>query len=96
MLEPSLMVPAHGLPIANASESLNALRHHRLQRETKTLAALQTSGAATLSELVALAYDDTPSFLWPLAQLSLRSHLDKLVNEGRAFLRDDGRWSVDV
>ena len=96
MLEPSLMVPAHGLPIANASESLNALRHHRLDREKKTLAALQTLGAATLSELVALAYDDTPSYLWPLAQLSLRSHLDKLVDEGCAFLRDDGRWSVDV
>jgi len=95
-LEPRLLVPAHGLPIAHGSQALNALRQHRLDREHKTHKALRALGKATLRELVAVAYDDTPSFLWPLAELSLRSHLDKLVTEGYAHLNDDGRWSVDV
>ena len=95
-LDLRLMVPAHGLPIANPKASLDALRQHRLKRETKARYALSAMGTGTLSELVAIAYDDTPSYLWPLAELSLRSHLDKLRVERRAFLRDDGRWSVDV
>jgi hypothetical protein len=41
---------------------------------------------------VARAYDDTPAHLWPIAKLSLASHLAKLAEEGRAVERD-GKWS---
>jgi len=37
-----------------------------------------------VEDLVQDAYDDTPAHLWPIALLSLRSHLDKLADEGRA------------
>ena len=32
---------------------------------------------------VASAYDDVPVTTWPIALLSLRAHLEKLVTEGR-------------
>jgi len=94
-LNPRLIIPAHGLPIAHGRLALEALRDHRLKRERKTMAALHRLGSGSLGDLVAVAYDDTPSFLWPLAELSLRSHLNKLVLEGRAFRDANERWSVD-
>jgi hypothetical protein len=39
------------------------------------------------------AYGDTPRVLWPLAERSIRAHLDKLVREGRARFDGDARWS---
>ena len=56
-------------------------------------AALDAFAApASLSELVTVAYDDTPSVLWPLAERSLEAHLVKLVREGHA--RQEGRlWA---
>ena len=94
-LKPSLIIPAHGLPLARGEHALLALRAHRLMREDKVVAALARLDPASLEDLVALAYDDTPSQIWPLAALSLHSHLIKLASEGRAFLCADGRWSVD-
>jgi len=94
-LNPRLIVPAHGLPIAQGRIALEKLRDHRLERERKTMAALQAVNSGVIGELVAVAYDDTPSFLWPLAELSLRSHLNKLVFEGRAYFDGKERWSVD-
>ena len=92
-LEPELIIPAHGMPLAQGDKALNALIQHRLKREAKVLNALQTLKSATLSELVKNAYDDTPEFLWPLAKLSLHSHLLKLRNDHRASLTKDKLWS---
>ena len=63
-------------------------------REEKALAALPESieSGLTLEELVPTAYADTPVSAWPIACLSLASHLAKLANEGRAAVRD-GRWA---
>ena len=61
-------------------------------RELRVLDAL-TAGSATVDDLVASAYSDTPRVLWPLAERSLRAHLLKLVREGRAR-EVDGRWSL--
>ena len=38
-------------------------------------------------------YADTPRMLWPLAERSLRAHLDKLVQERRAREPVAGRWT---
>jgi endoribonuclease LACTB2 len=80
----SQLLPAHGLPIANAREKLRGYIAHRLAREARVLAALTGLGrAATLAELVPIAYDDTPVLAWPLAALSSEAHLVKLVRDGR-------------
>jgi ribonuclease/clavin/mitogillin len=94
-LEPSIILASHGMPLARGGRALRALIAHRLMRETKVVDALERFGKGSLSELVALAYDDTPAELWPLAQLSLHSHLIKLERQKRAVAHADGHWSVD-
>lgn len=90
------LMPAHGAPIVDGPAKLREYLAHRRMREDKVVGAL-TDTPRTIGELVTSAYADTPKFLWPLAERSLRAHLDKLVTEGRAFF-DDGvngqRWSV--
>jgi hypothetical protein len=61
-------------------------------REDRVLAAL-TAEPVTLDSMLPTAYGDTPRVLWPLAERSLRAHLDKLVAEGRARFDGTARWS---
>ena len=91
-LDARLALPAHGEPIDAPSALFRKYIVHRLKREAKVMGAL---GARAQSEedLVAIAYDDTPAHIWPIALLSLRAHLEKLSYEGRAT-QVDGRWST--
>jgi glyoxylase-like metal-dependent hydrolase (beta-lactamase superfamily II) len=79
-----LALPAHGEPIDCPSDVFRRYIAHRLMREAKTLAALEKLGAAggTAAELLPLAYDDVSIASWPIALLSLQSHLDKLEQDG--------------
>ncbi len=77
------LLPAHGPVIDDGPAKLDAYVAHRAMREDRVLAALD-DGPRALASLCAVAYADTPSWLWPLAERSLRAHLDKLVAEGRA------------
>jgi endoribonuclease LACTB2 len=83
----SMLLPAHGPPIADAAAKLTEYLAHRRMREDRVLAAL-IDAPRTLGEMLPTAYGDTPRVLWPLAERSLRAHLVKLVREGRA--RDEG------
>jgi glyoxylase-like metal-dependent hydrolase (beta-lactamase superfamily II) len=89
-LEARIGLPAHGEPIERPSRVLRATHAHRLMREGKVVRALRAAGGVVrVDELLAYVYDDTPVAVWPLARLSLLSHLEKLVSEGR--VREDGR-----
>jgi glyoxylase-like metal-dependent hydrolase (beta-lactamase superfamily II) len=90
-LDAAVALPAHGEPIETPA---NLFRHyvaHRLLREGKVVAALETFAerGATASELVSTAYADTPPHVWPIAMISVEAHLEKLVEEGRAILREN-------
>lgn len=89
-LEGTLALPAHGAPIAEPSRLFRHYVAHRLAREAKVVTALG-AGGGDLDTLVARAYADTAASLWPIAKLSLTSHLEKLAREGRATHRD-GQW----
>ena len=89
-LEPDQIIPSHG-PILKGTAPLRALIEHRLRRERRVLEALNIQ-ARTLQALTARAYADTPKELWSLAELSLESHLLKLLEEGRAVRCAKG-WS---
>lgn len=93
-LHARLGLPAHGEPIPNPSTVLRKTHDHRLMREDKVMAAIGTGGSE-LEQLLERAYDDTPVMLWPLARLSLQSHLDKLVHEQRVYAEGD-RWYAIV
>jgi ribonuclease/clavin/mitogillin len=84
-LEARLALPAHGEPIDAPTTLFRHYVAHRLGRERKVLAAVVARGnqGGTLEELVSTAYDDVPPTTWPVALLSLESHLGKLAAEGR-------------
>jgi glyoxylase-like metal-dependent hydrolase (beta-lactamase superfamily II) len=86
------LLPAHGPPISDGPAKLREYLAHRRMREDRVLASLSDQPAA-LDAMLPTAYSDTPRLLWPLAERSLRAHLDKLVREGRARFDGDARWS---
>ena len=88
------LLPAHGPMIDDGPKKLREYIAHRTMREDRVLAALAGKTDAAASDLVPEAYADTPKLLWPLAERSLRAHLDKLVREGRAREVGPGRWTT--
>ena len=86
------LLPAHGPVIGDGPDKLRGYLAHRRLREERVLAALRPEPRA-LAPVCAVAYADTPSWLWPLAERSLLAHLDKLVAEGRVAAVDDG-WRL--
>jgi len=86
------LAPGHGAVIADAKGEIERVVGHRLQREAKVVAALRRHGTATIGDIVAEVYDDTPVHLHQLARFSLLAHTIKLEEEGRAARRGDG-WT---
>ncbi|RKH34549.1 MBL fold metallo-hydrolase [Corallococcus sicarius] len=76
------LYPAHGAPVPDGPGKLNEYLRHRAQREAIILEAVPATGA-TLAEVVATAYADTPPLLHPVAERSALATLEKLVAEGR-------------
>jgi glyoxylase-like metal-dependent hydrolase (beta-lactamase superfamily II) len=87
------LLPAHGPAIAEGPAKLREYIAHRAMREAAVVAALASRLDASLADLVRVVYADTPAILWPLAERSLRAHLDKLVREHRAREPVPGRWT---
>jgi glyoxylase-like metal-dependent hydrolase (beta-lactamase superfamily II)/8-oxo-dGTP pyrophosphatase MutT (NUDIX family) len=72
------ILPAHGHVLADAPQVIAKLKAHRLQREAKILAVMQAQPEGTLDDWVALAYDDVPERIWPVAKRSLQAHVDRI------------------
>ncbi len=89
-LRPRLLIPAHGAAIGAPRSKIAATLAHRRMRERKILRALAAAPTpATPAQLLPLAYDDTPPELHGWAERSLRSHLRKLVAQGRVARRGE-------
>jgi recombination protein RecT len=78
------ILPAHGYVMGGyegeASAAISHLKAHRLKREAKILKAMQTQPDGTLEDWVAMAYDDVPPRMWPVAKRSLMAHVARLVS----------------
>jgi recombination protein RecT len=72
------ILPAHGYVLGAASQAIAKLKAHRLQREAKVLRAMRERPGGTMDDWVALAYDDVPPRMWPVAQRSLLAHVQRL------------------
>lgn len=91
LLEPSVLLPAHGGPIYAAHEKLTGYIAHRLLREARVLAALrEESSPRPVFALVPSAYADAPPAVWPLAALAAEAHLVKLAKDGLAEHTPEG------
>jgi glyoxylase-like metal-dependent hydrolase (beta-lactamase superfamily II) len=91
-LDARMLLPAHGEPIDDPERLLSFYVAHRLERESRVVAAL-AAGPAPVEELVPRAYPDVAPMLYPLAARSLLAHLLKLRDEGRAVERA-GTWAA--
>jgi len=84
-LRPRLIFPGHWDPIDDPAGKIAEYQQHRLERERQVLSAL-AAGPAGLSTLTERVYAelDAGSPLRQGAELTLRAHLQKLIQEGRA------------
>jgi endoribonuclease LACTB2 len=89
-----LALPAHGEPIDEPTTLFRRYVAHRTMREGKVLAALARLGpeGGTAEAILPGAYDDVPKAIWPIALLSVRAHLVKLVREGRVREGEGARY----
>jgi recombination protein RecT len=85
------ILPAHGYVLTRcagadhtggARRAIDELKAHRLKREAKIIKAMRAKPGASVEDLVPLAYDDTPTKLWPIAARSLTAHKVRIETLG--------------
>lgn len=81
-LELELLCPGHGPYVTEPAAKIAEYIEHRLERERKLLAALD-SGERSRARLLDAAWDDVPSELRGAAAQVMQAHLEKLEAEGR-------------
>lgn len=72
------ILPAHGYVLGDARGAIAKLKSHRLQRESKIARAMRKMPAGTPEDWLAIAYDDVPQQLWPVAARSLAAHVERI------------------
>lgn len=87
------ILPGHGEVIDEPQEAVDWLIDHRLQRESKVIAALKQRPDSTSRELVPQVYEDVDPKLYALAEHSLLAHLIRLEEEAQARM-ENGRWRL--
>jgi glyoxylase-like metal-dependent hydrolase (beta-lactamase superfamily II) len=86
-LEPRLLFPGHWDPVSDAMGKLEEYRTHRLDREAQVLAEVRR-GSGTAPELTRRVYGpDLGGELMVAAQMTLRAHLKKLLDDGEVKVR---------
>lgn len=76
--------PGHGDEIDDPAAKLDEYLAHRLERERKLVAALESGIAADDEDaLLDAAWPDAPAAVRPFAAITLRAHLAKLQQQGR-------------
>jgi glyoxylase-like metal-dependent hydrolase (beta-lactamase superfamily II) len=83
----SAILGGHGERIAAAAAKLDEYIEHRKEREHEIVAAIETLGEATIPDIVALVYAQTPQVLWPAAARQVLAYLEALEREGGATSR---------
>lgn len=71
---------SHGSAIFGAKFKIESYIAHRLERERKILEAIE-NGAKDIAEIVSKVYTDVAPNLLPLAELSVKAHLEKIQED---------------
>jgi glyoxylase-like metal-dependent hydrolase (beta-lactamase superfamily II) len=80
-LKPRMLFPGHWDPVVDAMAKIEEYRHHRLEREEQILAEVRRGGG-TASDLTRRVYGELDEKLTVAAEMTLRAHLRKLVDDG--------------
>jgi glyoxylase-like metal-dependent hydrolase (beta-lactamase superfamily II) len=83
------LYPGHGPLVPDAGAKIDEYVDHRHERERQVLDAL-AAGDRSPAEVVARVYAEVDPVLHPVAELSVRAHLVKLVREERVKAAGDG------
>ena len=83
-LQCAALAPGHGDVIRDPQRAIDWIIEHRLAREARVLAAMRANPGLTTHELVPHVYTDIDPKLYVWAERSLRAHVLKLCEEGRA------------
>lgn len=93
-LQINAIAPGHGALIDDPYDVIDWHVKHRLERESKVVAALVAAPNSTSRELVANVYQDVDEKYHELAEHSLLAHLIRLEEECRATM-SRGRWKLN-
>ena len=80
-LDARIVFPSHGPGTLDHPEKMDEYRAHRLDRESKVLAAYR-AGKTTPEAMVAEVYPDVPAWVHPVAMRQIQAHLDRLHGLG--------------
>ncbi len=80
-LEPRILFPGHWDPVEDAMTKIEEYRVHRLEREAQVLAEVRR-GSGTAAELTRRVYGELDDKLMVAAEMTMRAHLRKLVDDG--------------
>ncbi len=89
----TMILGGHGQAMGSPQKHIASYIKHRLDREAQILEAM-TTGAETIDDIVKIAYATTPVEMHPYAALSVKAHLEKLLNEQRITPIGEARWQV--
>jgi glyoxylase-like metal-dependent hydrolase (beta-lactamase superfamily II) len=81
-LQCAALAPGHGEVIEDPSRAIGWIIEHRLERETKVLAAVEAHPGLTTHELVPHVYQDVDPKLYGWAERSLLAHVLKFEADG--------------
>jgi len=94
-LEPSILLPGHGDPLAQADAVLSFYVAHRHQRTEQVRASLDRLGAASPEDLVPLVYPELGPADLPVAASQILTHLQWMGRHGLARPeRGVDRWEL--
>ena len=80
-LRPRVLFPGHWDPVEDAMAKIDEYRAHRLEREAQVLAEVKR-GRGTAPELTRRVYGELDDNLMFAAEMTMRAHLRKLVDDG--------------
>lgn len=92
-LRPRLLFPGHWDPVEDAMGKISEYRAHRLEREAQVLAEVRR-GRGTAAELTRRVYGDLDEQLLVAAEMTMRAHLRKLVDD--RVVRSTGEGDREV
>ena len=92
-LKPRILFPGHWDPVDDAMGKIEEYRTHRLEREAQVLAEV-TRGPGTARELTRRVYGELDDQLMVAAEMTMRAHLRKLVDDGAVRSSGEGDGEV--
>jgi len=87
-VRPRILFPGHWDPVTDAMGKIDEYRRHRLEREAQILEEVRR-GPGTSPELTRRVYGELEDKLMVAAEMTLRAHLRKLVDDGVVREKDD-------